>query len=377
MENCALADINSCERANVLHMKDAEVSMGIQRVMVTGNEGYIGSVLTGVLAGRGYEVTGYDTCYYTRNEPLYKNEYTVARQIVQDVRDITQADFTGIDAVIHLAALSNDPLGALRPGITEQINFGGTMRVAEVAKASGVKRFIYASSQSMYGVADTSAEVDEDNSEKNPVTAYAITKWEAEQALRRLGDGNFTTVFFRPSTVFGASPRLRCDIVYNNLLASGYTTGAISILSDGTPWRPVVHVLDVCEVLLAGLSAPRDLVAGEAFNIGVPNGNYTVRDLALAAQKCLPDCKVAIVGERGSDERTYRVSFNKLYDRLSEYCAPFRSLQFGGEELVKMFDDVGFTSDDFTGVRCNRLMALQALLDEGLLDEDLRWTSGA
>ena len=198
-------------------------------------------------------------------------------------------DFTGIDAVIHLAALSNDPLGELDPRLTEEINFKGTLRVAELAKQAKVKRFVYASSQSMYGVADTSHELAEDEAGPYGVTAYARTKWDAELALKKMSSPNFAVVCFRPSTVFGASPRLRCDIVFNNLVACAYTTGKIEIKTDGTPWRPVVHIKDVSNAFIAGLEAPLELVMGESFNVGIPNGNYTVRDLAEAAQRSVPE----------------------------------------------------------------------------------------
>jgi nucleoside-diphosphate-sugar epimerase len=183
-------------------------------------------------------------------------------------------------------------------------------------------------------------------------------------------------MFVRPSTVFGASPKLRCDIVFNNLMAAGYTTGTITVLSDGSPWRPVVHVKDVCDVLAAGLVAPAGVVCGEAFNVGPRGGNYTVRDLAVAAKESLPDCGLEITGSRSADERTYRVSFEKLHDRLGAYCVPYRTLRDGGAELVTLFAASRFSAGDFRGPRCNRLAAINTLLGEGALDEDLRWTSG-
>ena len=346
------------------------------RVLVTGNLGYVGAVLTSALVRAGHRVTGYDTGYYAGLAPLGSTGVPGPhRQITNDVRDAERADFEGMDAVIHLAALSNDPLGALRPGITEHINYGGTVRVAEVARAAGVRRFVYASSQSMYGVADISREVEEDASEKHPVTAYARTKWEAEQALASMVSDRFEPVFLRPSTVFGPSPRLRCDIVFNNLVASGYTTGTITVLSDGTPWRPVVHVEDVTDTFLAALAAPAGIVAGEAFNVGIHDGNYTVRDLAEAARASVPGCGLEIVGRPSGDERTYRVSFAKLHARLRDYVVPSRTLAEGGRGLVGLFRTTGFTEADFRGPRCTRLSALASLLSAGQLDDELRWTS--
>ena len=350
---------------------------GMTRVLVTGNLGYIGSILTPTLAAKGHIVTGYDTGYYEAFPALCgATAPSVARQIRKDVRDAEPQDFGGVDAVIHLAALSNDPLGELRPGITEEINYGATMRVAALAKAAGVQRFVYASSQSIYGVADTRQEIAEGDGACNPVTAYARTKWRAEQELSALAGDGFVPMFVRPSTVFGASPKLRCDIVFNNLMAAGYTTGTITVLSDGSPWRPVVHVKDVCDVLAAGLVAPAAVVCGQAFNVGPRGGNYTVRDLAVAARHSLPECGLEITGSRSADERTYRVSFEKLHDRLGAYCVPYRTLRDGGDELVTLFRASRFSVDDFRGPRCNRLAAINALLAEGALDEDLRWTSG-
>ena len=256
------------------------------KVLVTGNKGYIGSILTPMLIKKGYDVRGYDIGYFEDCllHPINENY----PHIRKDIRDIEKEDVEGIDAVIHLAGLSNDPLGELSPGLTEEINLQGTLKLAEFAKITGVQRFIYSSSQSMYGISNTDSELDEDDSEKNAITAYAKTKWEAECRLMGMQSENFKVVAFRPSTVFGASPRLRSDIVYNNLVACAFTTGSIEIKSDGTPWRPVVHIEDVCSAFIAGLEAPSELVAGRAFNVGLPNGNFTVRDLAEAAQRSVP-----------------------------------------------------------------------------------------
>ena len=225
------------------------------RILVTGNLGYIGSVLTPFLATRGHAVRGLDTGYYT--DCQLSSAPPPPEQIQRDIRDVTLEDVQGCAAVIHLAALSNDPLGELAPHLTEEINFQGTLRVAALAKQAGVRRFIYASSQSMYGISSADEELDEDKSEKHPLTSYARTKWNAECELKKMADASFQVVCFRPSTVFGASPRLRCDIVYNNLVACAYTTGRIEIKSDGSPWRPVVHVLDVCAAFLSGPRRPR------------------------------------------------------------------------------------------------------------------------
>ena len=341
------------------------------RVLVTGNKGYIGTVLAGILQERGYSVVGYDTGFYEDNK-LYPAE-GLGRQIVKDIRDVTEEDMTDIDAVIHLAALSNDPLGELAPGITEEVNLEATLKLAECAKRAGVKRFVYASSQSMYGVADTSHELGEDEAGPYGVTAYAKTKWDAEVALKKMDSDNFSVVCFRPSTVFGASPRLRCDIVFNNLVACAYTTGRIEVKSDGTPWRPVVHVRDVSRAFIAGLEAPKELVASRSFNVGIPNGNYTVRDLAEAAQRVVPGSTLTFTGEHGNDSRTYRVSFKRILSELKDYYKPEWDLDRGGKELVDFFRKINFTEEQFRERKCNRLKQIQYLRDSGEINEDLRW----
>ncbi len=338
-------------------------------VFITGNMGYIGSVLTEILVRKGYKPTGFDTNYYRGCE---LSSLPKIRQIEKDIRTVSEKDLDGIDAVIHLAALSNDPLGELNEKLTEDINFKATINLAKLAKKTGVKRFIYSSSQSMYGVSKTDDELDEDNSDKNPVTTYARTKWQAEQKLKKLADKDFVVTFMRPSTVFGASPRLRTDIVFNNLVACAYTTGKIEIKSDGTPWRPVVHVKDVAEAFVAGLEAPDELVNGEAFNVGIKNGNYTVRDLAEAAQKAVPGSTLTFTNEH-TDPRTYRVSFKKILTVLKNYYKPIWDLDKGGKELVEMFKKVKFTKEMFRGQTTNRLKKISELLRSGKLNDNLFW----
>jgi nucleoside-diphosphate-sugar epimerase len=342
-----------------------------QRVLVTGDKGYIGSVLTSVLIEQGYEVVGLDTGYYA--ECLLGEAPRAYRSITKDIRDVTEADVRGVDHIIHLAALSNDPLGELVPGLTEAINCYATLRLATLAREAGVSRFVYASSQSMYGISATDAELDEDNSEKNPLTAYARTKWNAELGLKALGTEAFTVVCFRPSTVFGASPRLRCDIVFNNLVACAYTTGRIEIKSDGTPWRPVVHVRDVCAAFMAGLVAPTALVSGRSYNVGLEGGNFTVRQLAEAAAEAVPGSTLTFTGEHGSDARTYRVGFTRILSELNEWYRPSWTLARGGSELVALFKATGFTEADFRGRKTNRLAQLKALGEAARLDAQLRW----
>ena len=337
--------------------------------MVTGDRGYIGSVLVPILINKKYSVVGYDSGYFSANLlEGYNEDYD---RITKDIRDVAIEDLKGVDCVIHLAGLSNDPLGELSPNLTEDINYTGTIRLAEMSRKAGVSRFVYASSQSMYGISDTSHELDEDNSEKNPVTAYAIAKWNAEKVLHSMVSESFIVTSFRPSTVFGASPRLRCDIVFNNLLACAYTTGRIEIMSDGTPWRPIVHVEDVCSAFIAGIEAPSNLVSGRAFNVGIPDGNFTVRDIAEAAQRSVPGSELIFTG-RHTDPRTYKVSFNRILTELEDFFRPRWDLDMGGKELVNFFDRIGFTENDFRGESTIRLKQLLSLKEMNCIDSSLR-----
>lgn len=324
--------------------------------------------MTEVLIKEGYGVVGLDTDFY---EGIDKTNYEI-KQIKKDIRNVELGDLNEIDSIIHLAALSNDPLGEFNKELTKEINFKSTIKLAKLAKQAGIKRFVYASSQSMYGISNTKDELDEDNSEKNPITEYAKTKWDAELEIKKLGSKEFIVVCFRPSTVFGASPKLRCDIVYNNLVACGYTTGKIEIKSDGSPWRPVVHVRDVSNAFIAGLKAPAELVANQSFNVGIKDGNYTVKDLAEAAQKVVGNCELIFTGEH-SDNRTYRVSFKKILTVLKDYYNPKWDLIKGGQELVEFFGKIGFDEEMFRGRKCNRLAQLKYLISEGKINSNFYW----
>jgi len=341
------------------------------RILVTGHQGYIGSVLTQVLSRKGYDLVGLDIGYY--KDCNFTDNDIYLEEIRKDIREIGVNDLKGIDGIIHLAGLSNDPVGELAPSLTEDINYKSTIRLAEFAKNSGVNRFVYASSQSMYGISITDFELDEEESEKNPVTAYASTKWAAELDLREMHSSDFVLSCFRPSTVFGVSPRLRCDVVFNNLVACAFTTGKIEIYTDGSPWRPVVHVRDVCQAFIAGLEAPAKLIGGQAYNVGIPNGNFTVRDLAEAAQRAVPDSQLVFLNKH-TDPRTYKVSFKKILTELQDFYQPEWDLNRGGEELVTFFKAVNFTEGDFRGKNCNRLKQLEYLRETEKLDGDLEWS---
>jgi len=340
------------------------------RVLVTGNLGYIGTVLAQRLIRMGHQVQGLDIGYFA--DCTVGDRPADPPTLNVDIRDVESKHLDGIDAVIHLAGLSNDPLGALNESLTDEINRDGALRLLDVARNAGVGRFVYASSQSMYGVAATDDELDEDDSAKNPVTAYARTKWEAEIVIREASNASFTTVAFRPSTVFGLSPRPRCDIVFNNFVARALTSGEVLILSDGTPWRPVIHVQDVCSAFEAGLFADPELVSGRAFNVGIKNGNYTVRDLADAAARSVPGARVVTAESPSTDERTYRVSFARILSELTPLYSPAWDLDTGGKELVDGFTGAGLTAEQAFGPTCIRLERLRELQEQGRLDGDLR-----
>jgi nucleoside-diphosphate-sugar epimerase len=339
------------------------------KLLVTGDRGYIGSVLVELLIKKGYEVIGLDSGYFAEN--LIDKVSIDYQKITKDIRDISLEDLQGIDGIIHLAGLSNDPLGEFSPKLTEDINYSGTIKLAQMAKKQGVTRFVYASSQSMYGVSNTQDELDEDDSEKNPVTSYAIAKWNAEQKLHKMTTDDFVVTSYRPSTVFGASPRLRCDVVFNNLVACAYTTGKIEIMSDGSPWRPVVHIKDVCSAFLSGIEAPSDIVSGRAFNVGIPNGNFTVKDIAEAAQRSVPGSELVFTGEH-TDPRTYRVSFDRILNELKDYYKPQWNLDMGGKELVELFDRINLKEDIFRGRETNRIKQLTFLKEGSLIDDYFR-----
>ena len=341
------------------------------RILLTGNNGYIGTVLANELLKKNYEVVGYDVDYFYDCN-LDRIDTKNIKHIRKDIRNISYDDLNEIDIVIHLAGLANDPLGDFDPKLTEEINYQSTIKLAEICKKQKVKRFIYASSQSMYGISNIDKELEEENSEKNPVTAYAKTKWEAEKKIKTLNDDSFTVVMFRPSTVFGVSPRLRCDIVYNSLVASAFTTGRIEILSDGSPWRPIIHIKDLCNAFISGIEAPSNLVGGAAFNVGIKNGNYTVKELAEAAQRVVPGSELVFLNQH-TDPRTYKVSFNKILTLLKDYFKPEWSLDRGGHELVQYFKKINFKESDFRNEKVNRLMKLEKLIKEKKINNKLEW----
>lgn len=339
------------------------------RVLLTGHHGYIGSVAAPILTEGGHEVTGLDTFFYDGCDLGEDSVHLPALRL--DVRDVTVEALEGYDAVVHLAALSNDPLGELNPELTHEINLHGTVELARKAKEAGVRRFVFASSCSMYGSAGTNELVAEE-APLRPLTAYAESKVRAEEALSDLADGEFAPVFMRNATAYGASPRVRFDVVLNNLAAWAYTTGKVMIMSDGSPWRPLVHVQDIARAAAAALTAPRRLVANEAFNIGANSENYCVRDLAEIVRNTFPDCEIAYAEGAGPDPRSYRVDFAKFARTLPE-AAPTWTARDGAEELLDAFETVGLEERDFD--RYTRLARLKELRADGSLDNDLRWAT--
>jgi nucleoside-diphosphate-sugar epimerase len=339
------------------------------RVLVTGNEGYIGSVMAPWLQSRGYEVMGIDNGYFAdcRLVPELGSIATVKK----DIRELAPSDLRGFDAVVHLAALSNDPIGNLNERWTKEINGDATVTLARLAKSAGVKRFVFSSSCIMYGMAD-SATVDE-NSALAPQTQYARSKVDAEMALRELASDDFSPTYCRNGTVYGLSPRMRFDTVLNNFMGGGFTTKRITIHSDGTPWRPVVHVRDVARAFERVLEAPREAVHNEAFNIGADELNWQIGALAEAAASVIPGCEVVRLANAGADQRTYKAKFAKLADRFPDFRFEW-SVPNGAEELYLAFQRSQLTAELFTDKRFTRLKWLEHLLAEGALDRSLRWT---
>jgi nucleoside-diphosphate-sugar epimerase len=339
------------------------------KILVTGHHGYVGSVLVPYLAQAGHEVTGLDTFFYRGCDFGEARPWRDGR--VGDVREVTPGSFEGFDAVVHLAALSNDPLGDLSPRLTNDINLGGTVAVAHAAREAGVRRFIFASSCSMYGAAGADELLDED-APLRPLTPYAESKVRAEEALWELEDEDFSVTAMRNATVFGVSPRLRLDIVLNNLAGWAVTTGSIRLLSDGSSWRPLIHVRDAARVVETLLSAPDDEVRGQSFNVGSNDQNYVVRDLADVIAE-ITGCETHFADKVERDPRSYRVDFSKL-----ERAFPGIEFEWdarrGAEELVSAYRAVGMTRAMFEGPSYVRLRRLRELLEAGVLDDDLRWT---
>ena len=341
------------------------------RILVTGHHGYIGSVLAPMLRDAGHDVYGLDTYFY--RECDFGDERPFEPVFDVDVRDVEPPMLANFDAVVHLAALSNDPLGDLAANWTYSINLDGTIALAQAAREAGVPRFVFASSCSMYGAAEGDELVGED-APLRPLTAYAESKVRAEEGVRDLAGAGFFPVSMRNATAYGVSPRLRLDIVLNNLVAWAHTTGAIKLLSDGRSWRPLVHIRDIAHATMALLAAPPNEIAGEAFNIGTAEQNYRIRDLAEIVHRRLPYCEVTYANDASPDPRSYRVDFSKFASQFPN-CEFEWTAERGTDELADAYAAVGLTLDDFEGGRYIRLARIRQLLEGSTLEADLRWSA--
>lgn len=339
------------------------------KVLVTGTEGYLGSLLPPLLIEKGHEVLGVDTGYYKVGW-LYNGTTVAAKTLNKDIRHITTEDLAGVNAIVHMAELSNDPTGQLSPTITYDINHKGSVRLANIAKAAGIRRFVYMSSCSVYGVA-TEGDVTE-SSPVNPQTAYAECKTFVERDLQLMADDNFSPTFMRNATAFGASPRMRFDIVLNNLSGLAWTTKEIKMISDGTPWRPLVHALDICKAIYCALEAPRDIIHNQIFNVGDTANNYRVKEVAEIIAKTFTGCQLTF-GENGSDNRSYRVDFEKINKNLPGFKCDWNA-ERGAEQLFNLFQQIDLTSEDFLSRGFTRLKQLEYLIRTQQIDQDFFWS---
>lgn len=338
------------------------------RVFVTGVDGYIGTMLGPALMKRGHEVTGCDTGYH-RIGWLYNGVTEMPRVLNRDIREVTAADLAGHDAVIHLAELSNDPVGQLAPHITFAINHQGSVRLARLAREAGIPRFIYFSSCSVYGASADRAQDEEGTTQ--PLTAYAECKLLVERDLKAMAGADFSPTILRNATAYGASPRQRFDLVVNNLAGRAWCHREIRMDSDGTPWRPLAHILDICQAAACALEAPREAVHNETFNVGANTENYQVRDVATIIGEVFPGCSVTF-GTRGGDQRDYKVSFDKIATRLPGF-APRWTVRKGAEQLLGVFERVSMPLELFESRAHTRLKQIQYLLETGQIDQDFFW----
>jgi nucleoside-diphosphate-sugar epimerase len=342
------------------------------RVLVTGHKGYIGCIMTPMLQANGYDVVGLDNdlfdgcvfgdesiCGTIPNIPYTK----------KDVRDVELSDLKGVDFVVHLCALSNDPLGNFNPDITYEINYEGSLKLAELAKKAGAKRFVFSSSCSVYGASENG--VVSETSELNPVTPYGISKIRAEKAISALADSEFSPVFMRSATAYGVSPMLRFDLVLNNLVAWAYTSKIVLLKSAGTSWRPIVHIEDISRAFVATLNAPRDMIHNQVFNVGRTEENYIVKEIAEIAKETVPNSKIEYARDAEPDKRSYRVDFSKIASTLPEF-KPQWTARLGAKQLYDAYVKAKIVLEDFEGPRYRRITHLENSVSNGYLDKTLR-----
>jgi nucleoside-diphosphate-sugar epimerase len=339
------------------------------KVLVTGHDGYIGCALVPMLVRAGHDVAGLDSYLY--EGCTLGPEIEPIRAIRKDVRDVEVRDLEGFEAIIHLAGVSNDPLGDLNPECTYDINYRASVRLAKIAKQAGVRRFLFSSSCSNYGASSGDLVLDE-RAKFNPVTVYGRSKVLVERDVSDLADSHFSPVFLRNATAYGYSPRLRADLVLNNLVGWAYITGMVRLKSDGTPWRPIVHIEDISRAFLTLLEAPRELVHNEAFNVGRTEENYQIRDLAKIVMETIPGSQVTFADGAGPDKRCYRVNCEKLRTSIPTF-RPRWTAREGVQELYEAYQKYGLTLSDLEGARFMRIQHVKKLQYENRLDSGLRW----
>ena len=343
------------------------------RILVTGVDGYIGSLLGPVLMSAGHDVVGLDTGFY-RDGWLYSDPQNLVRSpntLCKDLRSVLAADVEGMDAIVHLAELSNDPLGNTVPEVTREINHRGSVKLAKLAKDAGVQRFVYTSSCSVYGAG--SGEFLDESAPVNPQTAYAECKVKVERDVGAMADEAFSPVFLRNATAYGASPRMRFDIVLNNLSGLAWVIKRIAMTSDGTPWRPLVHVLDICHAVRCALEAPVEAIHNEVFNVGQNSDNYRVREIAEIVGDVFTGCEVTF-GSLDGDSRSYRVAFDKIHERLPGFECKWSALS-GAKQLQRVFERIQMPEETFEFHAFTRLKQLRYLMETHQLDDDLFWTA--
>jgi nucleoside-diphosphate-sugar epimerase len=340
--------------------------------MVTGNNGYIGSIAVPILQNEGHQVVGLDNDLFEGCNFGYKSvsrEISDCYYLRKDIRDIEVTDLRGIDAVVHLCALSNDPLGNLNPEITMDINYRASVRIAKLAKEAGVQRFIFMSSCSVYGA--TGADMVTEESELNPITTYGVSKVKAEKDIMPLADENFSPTFLRSATAYGLSPMLRFDIVLNNLVAWAYTTGKVLLKSDGMALRPIIHIEDISQAYVTVLNSPRELIHNQVFNLGITEENYRIREIAEITRDTVPNSRLEFAKDAEPDKRSYRVDFSKIHTVLPAF-KPKWTARLGAKQLYEAFKKIGVTVDEFEGPRYRRITNLENSIASGILNNTLR-----